>query len=59
MTELDVSFQPSLRDSVFFQLVTALKCRAIFNCSVGTTQLFEIFLATAKLSGNRTAQNPN
>jgi hypothetical protein len=29
-------FQPSLRDSIFFQLVPALKRRAIFNCPAGT-----------------------
>jgi hypothetical protein len=33
-------FSRPLRDSVFFQLVPALKCRAIFGCSFGAGKFF-------------------
>jgi hypothetical protein len=35
-------FQPSLRDSIFFQSFPALKCRAIFDCSFGTMRRLKI-----------------
>jgi hypothetical protein len=38
-TENGGSFQPSLRDSTFFQLIPALKCRAILDGSFGTEHL--------------------
>jgi hypothetical protein len=37
-----LSFQPSLRDSAFSQPVPALKCRAIFDGSLGTDGCLKI-----------------